>query len=423
MHVSRQYLLSYFQQFLDEMRLAPLALQGPEHTDVKWWVACSGGPDSMLLLWLLQQLELPDHIQLKVVHVNYQTSEYSDQAQKIIEEVCHQANIDCEIKKIPMQLTAGNFEKQARSKRYQWFFQLMGSRDLLFTGHNLTDSMEWSWMQMLKSSHPKNWLGIPVRNGRIRRPLMCFGRNQVRSLCKHFDIAYAIDPSNKNLRFERNRMRHVHLQGLKQDYPSLEKNYVARHNQLAIYWQKFAGETGGQKKYRVIHPHLGGVLILSSATSLKPLEEKIMQLIHSLSEKNRGSVRDQLARLEQAWKNKKEGPILFSGGVQIYLFDGALLCLDRLASLRYRMWDEDFARIIEQKSVDRVFWQVNRNYKSPRDFICEYDSSRRSKDFTARQKALPILPKTCAALNNQGITWQSSFRYLLIEQKRLNKHK
>lgn len=421
MQVSRQFLLTYFSQFLNKMRLIPRP--GGQGVNSTWWVACSGGPDSMLLLWLLKHLPGASKRQIKVLHVNYHTSSYSEKAQQLIEKFCREQGMELVIQQAALDLSDGNFEKQARSIRYRWFFTLMGKQDLLFTGHNLTDSMEWSWMQMLKSSHPRNWIGIPIRNGRIRRPLMCLSRTQIRNLCQHFQIEFASDPSNQNLRFERNRMRHLHMSELKKDYPSLEKNYVARHNQLAIIWNKFAGSPKAPKAFQVLHPRLGGVLLLIQTPSLVTQQEKIVELIQSLSTAQRGSVRDQMQRLEQAWRNKKEGPLLFSGGVRIFLFEGALLILDQKSFVMYQQWDQDFAQLIERSGMQEIYWncvKVN-DVKNPRDFICHYDKSVASKGFAPRQKPLPLLPKTCAALKKLGVPWQSTFRYQHIREKKLNK--
>lgn len=373
----------------------------------------------MLLLWLLKQMRLPN---LAVLHVNYKSSQFSDQAEALIQKFCSDHSIEFHSFHSNVSIKNSNFERLARSDRYRWFHSLMKKEDLLLTGHNLTDSMEWSWMQMLKSSHPKNWLGIPVKNGRVRRPLMCLARHQIRNLARHFEIPFLDDPSNQNTHFERNRMRHTHLKQLRADYPALEKNYVARHNQLAIQWGKHFSQSKNKNLFSTQNLRLGGVLISTASKSLLPLQEEILRLIHAHSYSERGSVRNQFNKLDQAWKSQKEGPLLFSGGVRVFLFSQALLILSQPQFESYQQWDFDFANLLRTTESKALLKNSENNslreIKFPSDFICHYDSKLKGKDFAPRKSAFPLMPNTCEALNSLAIPWQTTFRHHLISQKR-----
>jgi tRNA(Ile)-lysidine synthase len=414
MHVSREYLLTYFEDFLSQANLFNKENIGAG----KRYVACSGGADSMLMLWLLNQLGVEG---LCALHVNYKSSEFSDRAQRLVQEFCAKNAIAFKHYTSDVYIEDSNFEKRARNDRYSWFHSLLNLEDLLFTGHNLTDSMEWSWMQMLKSSHPRNWLGIPLKNGRIRRPLMCLARHQVRNLVDHFKIPFLDDPSNNSTEYERNRMRHKHLKELKADYPALEKNYVARHNQLAVQWGKHFSQRPTQKNYQRTNLRLGGVLLEMKSDSLLAYKEKIVQQIHAHSNSTRGSLRNQFEKLDQAWRSKKEGPLLFSGGVRIFLFQGAILILSQSQFESYQQWDLDFAFLLRNTESKTLLNKINSDktsYKFPSDFLCQFEEGLKNKDFAPRKKPFPLLPRTCEALNSLGIPWQTSFRHHLISQKR-----
>lgn len=410
MNVSREFLLTYFQEFLSQSRILARGSRG--HI----FVACSGGADSMLLLWLISELEFPH---LRVLHVNYHSSEFSDQAQGLVEAFCKKKSIQFDCFHSDVSIENSNFERLARKDRYKWFHSLMQKDDLLLTGHNLTDSMEWSWMQMLKSSHPKNWLGIPVKNGRVRRPLMCLARHQIRNLVKHFQIPFLDDPSNENIHFERNRLRKTHLKLLRSDYPALEKNYVARHNQLAIQWGKHFTQAVRNKKVIRQNLYLGGVLLIINSDTISTFQEEIIRLIHAHSYSQRGSVRNQFNKLELAYKSQKEGPLLFSGGVRVFLFTRAILILSHSQFKIYQQWDHDFAKLLLASQSDHLIKNSQSfHYHFPSDFLCLYDSDLKGKDFAPRKNAVPLLPKTCKALNSLSIPWQTTFRHQLISNKR-----
>lgn len=415
MTVSRQYLLTYFKDFVQEMKLFKFS----EKQNV--YVACSGGADSMLLIWLLQEIQVPN---LKALHVNYQSSEFSNRAQALVKSFCEKNSIPFLSHQAKASIKEANFEKLARADRYRWFHQVLDKDDLLLTGHNITDSMEWSWMQMFKSSHPKNWLGIPIRNGRIRRPLMGFSRDQIRSLVKIFEIPFLEDPSNLNQRFERNRIREKYLAMVKEDYPALEKNYAARHNQLAMSWHKHTTQKSIGRRFPRFQRYvlkMGGILIRFEGDRLEKIQTDLLQLIISKSNKDRGSLRDQFQKLNQAWKNKKEGPLLFSGGVNVFLFDNALLILSAKELEQYSLWDEEFAsllRISGAKSLVHHFSGLPRKFQYPTEFLCSFEDRLQNKDFAPRKKVHPLMPKTCQELNFHAIPWQTIFRTHLIKQKR-----
>ena len=123
MHVSREYLLTYFEDFLSQSNLF-----NKDHIGSgKRYVACSGGADSMLLLWLLNQLGAEG---LCALHVNYKSSEFSDRAQKLVEEFCSKNSIAFKLHTSDVSIEDSNFEKQARNDRYSWFHRLLNSEDL-----------------------------------------------------------------------------------------------------------------------------------------------------------------------------------------------------------------------------------------------------------------------------------------------------
>ena len=56
----------------------------------KIYIACSGGRDSMALLFACQQLQLPIH----VIHINHKLQKISDGWQQLVEGYCHKHHID-----------------------------------------------------------------------------------------------------------------------------------------------------------------------------------------------------------------------------------------------------------------------------------------------------------------------------------------
>ena len=199
------------------------------------FLAVSGGADSMALLHLMVGLKekYPQLLQeLVVLHVHH--GNRSEQDLELIEVLSEVKNLRLAYRVRHLGLDDGpNFEARARAGRKEIFLEQVETGDLVYTGHHIDDSFEWSLMQSFKSGSVIPSLGIPVINGAIARPLHAFGRSQLRYFCERFQISFLEDPSNTELRFERNRLRSS-LKFLANDYPQALKHYVARANQLAL---------------------------------------------------------------------------------------------------------------------------------------------------------------------------------------------
>ncbi|MFZ9001805.1 MAG: tRNA lysidine(34) synthetase TilS [Bacteriovoracaceae bacterium] len=306
-----QQFLSHVENFMQEYSLFPQKTA---------WVAVSGGMDSMALLWCLNQI-MPD--QIKVLHFNHGTRVENQKEQDLIENFCKKNNLEIYTEKGHLKATQSNFEKLARDKRKLFFSQYVAKEDVIFTAHHLDDSFEWSLMQQLKSSHIKSSLGIPVINGRYRRPFLCVSKKHIYRLVKKENIAYCEDPSNDNIRYERNFMRKHIISNIKKRYPKYLKHYVFRQNMMAH-------ELGLNKKapdhqlsvYRspneglFIHPEL--------KDDFGQKQNELRAEIHRLSKGHRGKINSQIEKLLASKRSHKKGPLSFSGGVKAYMETGMI---------------------------------------------------------------------------------------------------
>ena len=83
-------------------------------------LACSYGPDSMVLLDLLKKF----HFKIVVAHVNHKLRSDSDTEQKLLEEFCNKNNIIFELFEIK-DYPKGNLEMNARNIRYNFFEEIV----------------------------------------------------------------------------------------------------------------------------------------------------------------------------------------------------------------------------------------------------------------------------------------------------------
>ncbi|RYE80370.1 MAG: hypothetical protein EOO74_02230, partial [Myxococcales bacterium] len=84
-------------------------------------------------------------------------------------------------------------------------------------------------LRLLQGSGPRGLGCLPARSGDLVRPMLRARRSDVMTHLERHGLAYASDPSNKNSRFARVRVRHELLPLLE----SLSSSVVAHLNSLA----------------------------------------------------------------------------------------------------------------------------------------------------------------------------------------------
>ncbi len=195
-------------------------------------VGVSGGPDSMVLLFVLNQLAVELGISLGVAHLNHLLrGAQADRDARTVEK----AAIDLGL---PHHITSAHVtkvkrglglspEEAARRVRYAFFKKTMidAGYNKLALGHHLNDNAEQMLMALLRGSGPKGLSGImPMRQNRIIRPLIQVSRPQIEAFARQNKITFVTDASNRDLRFVRNRVRHRLLPLLTAEYnPRIER--------------------------------------------------------------------------------------------------------------------------------------------------------------------------------------------------------
>ena len=138
----------------------------------------------------------------RALHVDYGTwGEEGPGLGQLLREVCKALEVPLISRQKPLERGASNFEMRARLLRLEEFRAQSSPDTWVVTGHHLDDSLEWSLMQQMKGQSLRALLGIPLRHGRILRPLLCLTRAQITALCAHNGIAYRDDPTNGDGRF------------------------------------------------------------------------------------------------------------------------------------------------------------------------------------------------------------------------------
>ena len=141
-------------------------------------VAISGGPDSMLLLHILNNLKIKLTLNIVVAHVHHNLRKESDEEAIMVENYCKKNDLIFELYKIEEYPDNKFSEVAARKLRYDFFDKLITKykSNYLFTAHHGDDLIETVLMRISRGSSLKGYAGFEVinkdRGYNIVRPLV-----------------------------------------------------------------------------------------------------------------------------------------------------------------------------------------------------------------------------------------------------------
>ncbi len=97
---------------------------------------------------------------------------------------------------------------------------------LVASGHTASDQVETVLYRLAASPGRRALLGMPVREGRLVRPLLAITREQTAAYCRARSLRWREDASNDSERYARTRVRHGVLPALRAVHPAAEDNVL-----------------------------------------------------------------------------------------------------------------------------------------------------------------------------------------------------
>lgn len=203
-------------------------------------VGCSGGPDSMALMYILMDIRKKIDIKIICAHVNHNVRIESKDEEKFLQEYCDTNNITFEAMTIE-KYGDDNFHNQARKIRYQFFDEIIEKYNAkyLMTAHHGDDLMETILMRIVRGSTLKGYAGFEKKvekdNYTLVRPLIFVTKQELEDFDKEKNIPYVIDKSNFKGKYTRNRYRKTVLPFLKEEDPNVHNKFLKFSDTLIEY--------------------------------------------------------------------------------------------------------------------------------------------------------------------------------------------
>ena len=171
--------------------------------------AVSGGADSLALLWLLAHLRTVERFELTAVHVDHGLRAATAREAALVRATAD--NLGARFELATIGAIARSDEATLREARYAALEAAADrlSASWITTGHTRDDQIETILFRLLRGSGRGGLAGIPRIRGRILRPLLTVERDRLRTLLSTAGIGWIEDPSNRDPRYARNRIRRV----------------------------------------------------------------------------------------------------------------------------------------------------------------------------------------------------------------------
>jgi tRNA(Ile)-lysidine synthase len=199
----------------------------------------SGGPDSVAALVILRELRSEFGYELLAAHFDHQLREDSRADLEWVRATCKRLEVTClsgegDVAAAGAEQRVG-VEEMARRMRYQFLAFVAAEKraERIATGHTADDQAETVLQRMIRGSGVRGIRGMlplaPVPGAPAQvlvRPLLILSRTETEQVCRDAGIEPRVDPSNRDRRYTRNRVRHEVLPVLAAINPSIRDALV-----------------------------------------------------------------------------------------------------------------------------------------------------------------------------------------------------
>ncbi|MBI3592347.1 MAG: tRNA lysidine(34) synthetase TilS, partial [Nitrospirae bacterium] len=185
-------------------------------------VGLSGGPDSVCLLTILDQLKPELALDICAAYIEHGLRpEETPYEIDFCKELCSSMGIPFITRSIDVKSYAKenklNKQEAARELRYKALDETASEigADKIALGHNSNDQAETVLMRLFRGAGMSGLSGIPPVRRHIIRPLIETERNEIEDFLKNKGIDFVTDSSNLDKHYMRNKIRHSVMPAIK----------------------------------------------------------------------------------------------------------------------------------------------------------------------------------------------------------------
>jgi tRNA(Ile)-lysidine synthase len=260
-------------------------------------IGLSGGPDSVFLTYMLDELKDIMNLSLRLAHVNYKLRGIeSDEDEQFCCNLASKFNFPIDVKTSDLsgfKKSPGNIQANAREERMRFFEELLSKHnyDKFALGTIRDDNAETILGNIIRGCGLSGLSGIEAQTGKIIRPILKVGKTEIIACLKENDIIYRTDSSNAGLDYTRNKIRNSVIPMLSADFnPQLDKALIrlaSLSGEAVLYFEDYV------KTF--LDKHVISSLLRNAIVPLTPFNEQeiivrryiLKAIIETLSDKSR----------------------------------------------------------------------------------------------------------------------------------------
>jgi len=260
----------------------------------------SGGPDSLAMLYLFNELRKTRGLRIYVAHLNHLLRKEAQADLDFVRDICLSLDIPFVSGKANIRKSGGSLEESARQARMD--FLIRTARKIkaktISLGHTKDDQAETILMRLLRGSGLLGLVGIvpkrQIQGITFIRPLIETERKDIEDYLKKIKVKPRRDKTNQELEFFRNRIRHKLIPLLARGYNRNIKELLANAAQIfASDYDYIRQETMKSLRYCAVFIHTSkSTLAKIKLERFKRLHPAMQRMVLRLAiEKIKGNTR------------------------------------------------------------------------------------------------------------------------------------
>ena len=241
-------------------------------------VACSGGGDSVALAALLCEIEREaDWSVAGLLHVNHGLRGASaDGDEAFCRQLARELGVPISVEHVDVAGRARaeriSVEAAGHRVRYEVFERMVqgGTADFVATAHTRDDQAETVLMRLIRGAGPGGLAGIRPRVGSVVRPLLDVRRGELREYLALRGLSHREDPSNRDERVLRNRVRHRLIPFLAEHFSPAITDVLARSAAIARDDDSWIDDTANAMLEKIVQCTEGGLDVDAGLLAAEP---------------------------------------------------------------------------------------------------------------------------------------------------------
>lgn len=224
----------------------------------------SGGLDSRALFEVFLQLRSAHGFVFSCLHFHHGgQNHFRDESMSFCHELCLKNQIEFQSIKSEIVL---NSESEMRTFRREksWQYAEENSFDYIATAHHADDLLETRLFRLMRGTGLQGFVSMRAFDSKWWKPILMFHKNELADFLNQMGAHFVEDPSNLNLDYDRNWIRHELIPFLQNKNPGSSRHLSSFFNQVA----ELAGQQNEQLKIQADKWIIQGGIPLESYLSL-----------------------------------------------------------------------------------------------------------------------------------------------------------